>query len=474
MKLKTMYKNASAPIKASFWFMFANIAQKAISVITTMIFTRVLTKGDYGIMNTFQAWYGVLNVVVTLCIPIGVYSNAMIDYKDELDEFTSSMLTLITINTAFAAIIFYVFKAQLIGLLNIPTSMVYLLFLSIWLNPALDFWFVQQKFSYKYKKSVFISLFTAIGGAALAYLFVVYMPFNKAFSKTLGGSLLTFIVCLYLYIMMAKRGKVGIDKKYWKYALVFSIPLIPHFLSNQVLSSSDRIIISKMVSNEAAGLYGVAYSAATIIQIVSSSVNASWIPWTYQKLDKKEFDDIGKLAKPIIVVFALACFAFVIFAPEILRILADPKYKDAIWCMPPIILGVFFIFIYSLFSNIEFFYKKTKLIMIATSCAAVLNIVLNIMFIPIFGYIAAAYTTLAGYIALSVAHYFFMKKAQKAKIYDVKFIILVSIALTVSSFVMMAFYEHFIIRYVLIFIIAVIVFMKREYLMSVMKKLKAK
>lgn len=474
MKLKAMYKDASAPVKASFWFMFANITQKAVSVITTMIFARLLTKNDYGVLSNFQAWYGVLSVIITMCLPFGVYSNAMIDYKDELDEFTSSMLSLVTINTAFAFVLYLVFSGPVVDFLKLPSNMIYLLFLSIWLNPALDFWLAQQKFNYKYRKSIFVSLFTAIGGAVLAYLFVVFLPFNKAFGKTLGGSILTFAVSLYIYFSMRRRGRVGINKEYWKYALTFSIPLIPHFLSNVVLSSSDKIIITNMIGNEAAGLYGVAYSAATIIQIVSSAVNASWIPWTYRKLDKKEFSDIGNLAKPIILVFAVACFAFITFAPEIIFIIVSNKYREAIWCMPPIILGIFFIFIYSLFSNIEFFYKKTKLIMIATSAAAILNVVLNMIFIPIFGYIAAAYTTLVGYIALSIAHYFFMKKAQKAKIYDVKFVIIVSAVLMAASFVIMLFYEHFIIRYVIIFIIAIIVFIKRDYIISVMKKLKAK
>ena len=61
------------------------------------------------------------------------------------------------------------------------------------------------------------------------------------------------------------NGKKYIQKKYWKYALAFNIPLIPHYLSNYVLSQSDRVMIGKMVGNDKAALYSVAYTISTMM-----------------------------------------------------------------------------------------------------------------------------------------------------------------------------------------------------------------
>ena len=66
------------------------------------------------------------------------------------------------------------------------------------------------------------------------------------------------------------------------------------------------------------------------------------------------------------------------FAPEVVRILAPNEYFEAIWVIPPLATSVFFIFLYTLFANIEFYYEENKFIMIASIIAAILNIILNI------------------------------------------------------------------------------------------------
>ncbi len=98
------------------------------------------------------------------------------------------------------------------------------------------------------------------------------------------------------------------------------------------------------------------------------------------------------------------------FAPEAISILAPRSYHGAIWVIPPVAASVFFMFLYNLFGNVEFYFEENKFIMIASVLGAVLNIILNYIFVPLCGYIAAGYTTLFCYIVYSLSHYIFMKK----------------------------------------------------------------
>ena len=82
------------------------------------------------------------------------------------------------------------------------------------------------------------------------------------------------------------------------------------------------------------------------------------------------------------------------FAPEVILIFAGKKYMDAIYVIPPIACSVYFIFVYSLYSTIEYYYQKTKSIALATTISAILNLLLNTVCIEKFGYYAAGYTTL--------------------------------------------------------------------------------
>ena len=89
---------------------------------------------------------------------------------------------------------------------------------------------------------------------------------------------------------------------------------------------------------------------------------------------------------------------------------------DAKWVIPPVISSMFFMFCYGLFCNIEFYYEKTFFVMVASVCGAVLNVVLNWICIPVFGYMAAAYTTLACYLIFMLAHYLFARRIFKREV----------------------------------------------------------
>ena len=124
--------------------------------------------------------------------------------------------------------------------------------------------------------------------------------------------------------------------------------------------------------------------------------------------------------------------------------------------IPPIVLGLYFCFLSSLFGNIEFFYKKNIFVTIATSSAAILNIVLNAIFIPIYGFVAAGYTTAFGYLVLACAHYLFMKRIQPEKIYDTKMILIISAIVVVLTFLIVFLYNYYLIRYIIAIIILLI------------------
>ena len=84
---------------------------------------------------------------------------------------------------------------------------------------------------------------------------------------------------------------------------------------------------------------------------------------------------------------------------------------EAIWIIAPVSASVFFIFLYMVFANVEMYYGENKGISIISIVCSVLNIILNIIFIPIFGYFAAGWTTLICYMLLTLLHYILMRRA---------------------------------------------------------------
>ena len=145
--------------------------------------------------------------------------------------------------------------------------------------------------------------------------------------------------------------------------------------------------------------------------------------------------------------------------------------------VPVVALGIYFTFVYDLFCAVEFYYGETKYVMLASVIGALTNVILNAIFIPMYGFIAAAYTTLFSYIFFMFMHFLFMHKVMKKQkiteeIYDIKFLGIFSIALTATIFVSMLTYQNTFVRWIIIFALCIIVFILRNKIVDVMKSMK--
>ncbi len=302
----------------------------------------------------------------------------------------------------------------------------------------------------------------------------------KAEARVLSYVLVQVCIGLIFYIYNAKRGKKFFDKEIWKFALAFNLPLIPHYLAFTVLNQADRIMISRMVDTGKAAIYGVAYSVSMMMTIFTNAINNSFIPYTYKALKSEEYNSIRKNSNTLLIFVGAGCILAMAFAPEIIRVFAAREYYEAIWVMPPVAASVYFMFLYPLFGNVEFYFEKTKYVTIASCSGAIANIILNYIFIKIFGYVAAGYTTLACYIIFAVAHYFFHKrviiekKLEIKEIYDIRFIVSFSVIVVVAMVGMTLTYSHTIIRYAIIVVIMAIAIWKRKLIVEAIKAIRKK
>ena len=229
-----------------------------------------------------------------------------------------------------------------------------------------------------------------------------------------------------------------------------------------------------MVSDSAAGIYGLAYSISQIMSIFSTATQQALEPWIYSKIKHRNLQDIGNIVYFTMILDAGLNLMVIILAPEAVAIFAPASYSEAIYVVPPVVMSVFFMFSYFFFSVFELYYEKTHFITIATSIGAVVNIILNYIFIPIFGYIAAAYTTLACYLLFVFMHYFFMQKICKkkhpdVKIYNVRIIIAISVTFVAMGAVSGMLYDFAIARYCILAVLIVAAIIFKEKIIAYIK-----
>lgn len=462
-KLKNFNK-LSAPAKASLVLMMTQMIQKGLAVITSPIYTRLLTTSEYGEVSLFFSWYEIFVIFTGLCLSKGVFNNGMLDYKDDRDSFTLSMYSLTLIATLVIGTVTTVFCTVVYNFLKLPVKLIIYMFVLLAFEAALSQWTVRNRFEYKYKATAIVTIALAVLSPLTGVICIYLFPANKVFARIIGARNIFLVgyIAVLIYLIYKAKGKVR--TKYWTYALKFNLPLIPHYLSLHILNHMDRIMIASIVDNAAAGIYSAAYSGASVVKIFWQSINASLIPWTYEKCEEKDYKSLADLTKVLITGYGMICMTFMFLAPEIMRVLAPRSYHEGIYVIPSVIAGVFFSSLYYIFANVVYYYKKPKYVMIASVGSAVINVILNAIFIPLFGYLAAGYTTMGSYILQAIIDYWAMKKIVKEDIYDMRFVIAISMLVIGVGILLSFIYQFMLIRMVLfvLFILFALMYLKKN------------
>lgn len=470
------YRNAPKSVKASLWYVVSSLMQRGIAFVTTPIFTRLMTTEQYGQVTIFLSWQEIFLVFATLNLFYGVYNNALVKYEGDRDVVTSSMLGLCTTLTVGLFIVYCLFYPWINRLTGMSTLMTFTLFIQILFVPAFRFWSTRQRHEYKYRMLVILSLIISTLTPLLGVPAVLLSP-DKGYAKIATSVIAQVVVAIFLYISIFRNGKKYYNRKYWRYALAFNIPLIPHYLSAVALNQSDRVMIDNMCGTDKAGIYGLAYTIGAIAILFNEAIMNSFTPWTYNKLKSRNFSDVKRNTNYLIIFIAFVTIAFVAIAPELVLILGGEKYAEGIWIIAPISASVFFRLLYSLYANVEFYYEENYFIMIASVTCALLNILTNYVFIKIFGYLAAGYTTLLCYVLYTLSHYVFhrrvfAKHTGKARLYDDRFILFMSIIVVMLCLLMMLLFSIPIARYLLVATMLVCGMLMREKLLELIRMVK--
>ncbi|MBX9034602.1 lipopolysaccharide biosynthesis protein [Gordonibacter massiliensis (ex Traore et al. 2017)] len=470
MRLVSTYRALQRPVKATLWFAFANFFQKGIAFLLIPVFTRFMLPEQYGQYSVFQSWYSVLVIVVTLSLGKSVFHKGMVEFADSKEQYTSSMVGLGMLSTAIFTVVYLAAPSFWNGLTGLSTELTLLMFVEFFFFSAFDCWCSRKRFDFDYAGVVALSLIIAAVTAIVSVPAVVLTHSEAPGAEGLVAIVCKVVVSIVVYaiplIFVLKKSREVFNWKYWKFALLFNLPVIVHLLSTVLLQNADRLMIAQICGDYEAGIYSIAYSMAMVLLIVNVSINGSLTPWTFKAIEANSVREIRRIGSIYLVFVAFINVLLVCVAPEVVNLVATEAYRDAVYIIPPVAASVVFIALQDLFLNIEYYYSKTKLIMGATVIAATVNVLLNLVFINLFGYLAAGYTTLVCYVLVSVVHFACYRSICMQKklngFYDLRFLVVVALVSTIFMLCMLLLYPYPTIRYAFLLLLAAVAFLKRK------------
>lgn len=474
----SIYHNLAKPAKASLWFIVCFVIQRGLQFIGMPIFTRIMSQEDYGVYSVFLSWTNLLCVISSLNIYNGVFNKAAVKYEEERDQYISSVqyLTLLVGLLMSVAILF--FHQPLEEWTGFSYKLLLLMCIHVLLFPSFQYWAQKQRFLFEYKKLVILTLLNSVLSLLLGIAFVTVSD-DKAFALITVTVGIQAVINLLLFVSLACKGHCFYRKDFWVWSVISALPLIPHFLSEILLGHADRIMINQMCGPAQAGIYNIVYQISMIMTIIRTGINGSYTPWVYISLKAGRYDAIRKNTSVITVMMATMTFLLILIGPEILWLAAPSSYYEAIIDMPAIMIGCYFIFVYVLFLNVEIYYEQNQYVAIASCIAAVLSIVANIIFIPIYGYLSCGYTTMLSYMLMAVLHYFFFRKIcfrnpEVKNVINTRSLFQVSVVLTVMGILVLFLYENHLVRWTIILLLLLILFVKRNQALQIMKELRSR
>lgn len=465
-----MGTDSSKAVKAGIGYTIGNYLIKGLTFLTIPIFSRLLSTAEYGEYNSFVAYETILFVLIGVVLH-GSYKNAKYEFKEAYNSYVSTTLLFIVANTAFFLVIANVFSAPLQSILGLDQWSINLLVLYSFSTAIINCYTSYLSLEYQYRNFILVSFINAVSTIGVSILLMLSVfDENRYMGRVIGTVVPVLLISLFLIVSFWKKSRPRDCVKHLKWGLNYSLPLVPHGLSQVVLTQFDRIMIRKLVGAAETGIYSFAYNIFAIVNITTNSLGTVWEPWFFEKMHNNERENIKKVSS----LYALGMLVFsamvILAAPEIIMILGTSEYYMSVYCVVPIVAGGYFAFLYNIPACVEYFYGKTKFIALGTMSAAAINIVLNYVFITQFGYIAAAYTTLISYIAYFVFHYIVAWKIEGKCLFDTRVIVFCGICMVAINFFGIAMIPYWFIRWGAVILLGVIAIIVEEKHMGLIKK----
>ncbi len=454
-------------------YLIANMIGMVVSLVALPILTNLLSTSDMGIATSFITLKNIVTIILLLSMYISI-DKIFVTLKQEEDryKFLSSIYIFSTIAGIVIYAIYFIFRDFLNPILGFDTKFMTLMFVMCLLINGCTLMNSYWNFCNKAKNTFIYNLLVSPVSQILSIILVYVLATNKYLGRIIGVDFFNIVLGLFCGIIILVRGKFTIKKQYVKESLQISLPMVPHLLAQVFLSSCDLLMIKNMVGESQAGIYSVAYTIANILYTISLQIFKPWSPWVYRRIENKETDSIKENSKIVMHVIWILCIGLFTLAPELIKLFINAEYVEASVIVAPICLGIFFQMMYIFFYDIEYFHKKNIQIAVFSIITAVINIILNAIAIKIWGYQAAAYTTVISYFVLCILHYFGMRKVDKTKYYDIKTLIILSLSLTIFTIINVVFNKILILRYTILLVSGIYILYKyRKMIYAILNKI---
>ena len=371
------------------------------------IYTNCMSRSEFGTADLVISLSSMFIPFISICISDGVVKFALDGKHDRKGVFSVSFLVcLIGSLLSFAAYPL----VQRYG--QIPEYMMLfymILITSLFNNLLLLYIKALQKLSHYTVISLVKSLTMLVSNI------IALRVLNLGINGFLWSYVLSNVVGCILAVIIGRLNRY-ISLKYVTSDLVkemtsFSLPLIPNQMSISAMSSMDRYMLTYMLDSSYNGLYSIAHKLPYLVNMFSSVFNQSW---NYSALENQSEKNPVKFYQSIYKIYG--CYMFVaasmimtLLKPVMLVWVGD-EFKESWYYAPYLLIGVVFSAFTGFFVPLFVICEKTGTLFVSTLTGAVVNFILNLILIPVWGINGASFASAVSFITVWIIREFMIRK----------------------------------------------------------------
>ncbi len=386
-------------LKNTVIFSIGNFGTKIISFFLVPLYTNILTTREYGTVDLIYTIGMVLVPLLTLNIGESIMRFAL-DKDADCDKIMSTGITILIFGAIIGLLILPI--ANLFENVSDYSIYIYLYTLTLAFSQIFLCYLRGKEFLLKY------SIGNIIQSLTIAIFNIIFLIGMK---KGIEGYLMAYIlanVCTGLYGFWAGKvnlviKKYSIDIELSKNMIKYSVVLIPNSFMWWIMNSSDRMMVSAMISVTANGVYAVAYKIPTLLSTITTIFNQAW---SYSAIredeseDKEEYNN--RVYDNLVTIVIVVATGLLMIMKPFLSVYVGKEYYAAWHYVPYLIVGFVFMTLGSFIATSYTVHKDSMGFLISGTVGAIINLILNFILIPMMGVSGAAFATCISYFGVFV------------------------------------------------------------------------
>ena len=395
--------------KTTLIIFFGKVCTQLISFFLLPLYTAYLVKSEYGIVDLIQTYVLLFVPIITLELEMSIFRFLIDSRGKEKDtkKLISNDFYVLGISLTIFSILYFI----IINFVKIPFPFV------IWIDVIVcvlsgNFLQVARGLG----KTLDFSISCILTGLTTVCSNIILICFcgMQAEGMIISMALANFICAFYLFIRLKLYSYINfklVDHKLLKEMYKYSIPLVPNGISWWIVNVSDRSIISFVIGAAANGVYAISNKFPTVLSSLTGIFNLSWSESASLHIDSPDRDEFfSDIANTIMRLFVALGVGMIACMPFVFPIMVNKEYNEAYLYIPPLVLATIFNVAICLYSQIYLAKKMSKQVASTTIMGAIINILINVVFIRYIGLFAAAISTTISYFAMFIYRHIDLKK----------------------------------------------------------------